>query len=136
MTKADYAIITAGAACMFALFAPIFGSPKEVYAIYDDPALQVGGSVAEVQKREAFFTANRFAVEYRLEVNEINIYKKASFIPWTSYPFLLLKLKNQRIVGKGFRIMEGWYTLCNAPADVGEIEPTRPAPDGRACLGG
>ena len=134
MSKAEYALIAAVAACALVAFAPIFGNPEEVYAIYDDPALQVGSSVAEVQKREAFFTANRFVVEYRLEVNEVNIYKKASFMPWTSYPFLLLKLKNQRIVGKGFRIMEGWYTLCNAPADVGAIEPTKPPPSGKSCI--
>ena len=135
MTKAEYAVIAAVAACALAAFAPIFGNPEELYAIYDDPALKVAGSVEDVQKREPFFTASGFAVEYRAE-NRIWIYKKARLTLWTSDPILMLNIKNRKIVGKGIRILEGNYPLCGAPADVGEIEPTRPAPDGRACLGG
>lgn len=135
MTKAEYAVLAAGAACVLVLFAPIRGKADAVYAIYDDPALKVAGSVDEVQKREPFFTAGGFAVEYRGE-NGIWIYKKARLTLRTSDPILMLNIKNRKIVGKGIRILEGNYPLCGAPADVGEIEPTRPAPDGRACLGG
>ena len=136
MTKADYALIAAVAACMALMFAPIRGKPEEVYGIYDDPALAVGSSVEEVQKKEAFFTAGGFAVDYRGE-NGMWIYKKARLMHlWTSDPILTLIIRDGKIVGKGIRMLEGNHALCSAPADVGEIAPTRPAPDGRACLGG
>ena len=135
MSKADYAILAVFAAAALVAWAPIRGKPEEVYGIYDDPALAVGSSVEDVLKRKEFFTAGGFAVDYRGE-NGMWIYKKARLMQlWTSDPILTLIIKDGKIVGKGIRILEGWYALCGAPADVGEIKPTVPLSDGRACLG-
>ena len=59
MTKAEYAILAAGAACVFALFAPIRGKADAVYAIYNASALKVAGSVEDVQKCEHFLNSQR-----------------------------------------------------------------------------
>lgn len=134
MTKADYALIAAVAACMALMFAPIRGKPEEVYGIYDDPALAVGSSVEEVQKKVEFFTAGGFVVDYRGE-NGMWIYKKARLMHlWTSDPILTLIIRDGKIVGKGIRMLEGNYALCGAPADVGEIKPAVPPPSGKSCI--
>jgi hypothetical protein len=36
---------------------------------------------------------------------------------------LIIYFEKDAVVGKGFRVLDGWFVPCEAPADEGKIEP-------------
>ena len=47
---------------------------------------------------------------------------------------MVLWFAGGRIIGKGIRVLEGNYSLCDAPPDAGEMEATEALADGRLCI--
>ena len=108
---------------------------SEVYAVYE--AQPVVEGVAEFRGRESGLAGMGFGVSYRNlndELKRIWVSKMHFFDFRTSNPIMILNVQGGRIVGKGIRVLEGNYSLCDAPPDAGEMEATEALIDGRLCI--
>lgn len=108
---------------------------SEVYAVYE--AQPVVEGVAEFRGRESGLAGMGFDVNYRNlngELKRIWVYKMHFLDFRTSNPIMVLNVRGGRIVGKGIRVLEGNYLLCDAPPDAGEMEATEALTDGRLCI--
>ena len=105
---------------------------SEVYEIFSN--IKINENTLNFNHVATTLEEKNFTINYRPELNEIVIYKYSIFDFKTSNPIIILTVKNGLIVGKGIRMFEGNYSICDAPPDVGETEKTIALPDGRPCL--
>lgn len=110
-------------------------SNVEIFSLYKAQPLME--DISEFRKKESTLIDMGFGLKYGKPSNEtqqIWIYKNYFLNFDTSDPVIILIVRNGKIHGKGIRVLEGNYSICNAPADVGEIEATIALPDGRPCF--
>lgn len=137
IVKKNYDFVVCGAVfVLWMVFMFSRGDVKsEVYAVYE--AQPVVEGVAEFRGRESGLAGMGFGVSYRNlndELKRIWVSKMHFFDFRTSNPIMILNVQGGRIVGKGIRVLEGNYSLCDAPPDAGEMEATEALIDGRLCI--
>lgn len=137
IVKKNYGFVVCGAVFVLWMAFMFFREDmkSEVYAVYE--AQPVVEGVAEFRGRESGLAGMGFDVSYRNlngELKRIWVSKMHFFDFRTSNSIMILNVRGGRIVGKGIRVLEGNYSLCDAPPDAGEMEATEALADGRLCI--